>query len=698
MPLQVVLGQLPRVAAHLPAFALGVVGFVSGIVEPSATSVALGLLLAGLALGAAYFPSPLRGISAAGLVASLLALATFHAHGLLMTEEPACGCLRAVGNPHRAIVLMALSVGLLSSGLPLGKEVAEPPMRGRAGHLVVLLALSVAVGLLVSLSLNSTPRVVPSQNPLLRPAERLDESRPVLTGSGSLRPKSPPEKHGDPSAGWSVDLIPPPSARADAIAVILRSPGGAWESAEQVPVKKNELGQLEVTLPLEKWPTRPIDLGVEAEGQPVQVIQIDWEADPSTRGSVRWGEGPGITGLVVDGVGAPVAGIELVFAEEFRFPGLWNAGRRVAAAAEGRMLAVARSDAQGRFRVHRWPSDRVYAASIDPAWRVLREATDPGAVITGDATQREIRVAVGRVALALLRVAGPPPKRAPWAEPIRIFTTDRRWPGAVEQSRGILFGDLEIPLDPGVHICLRAVVLDGSVDFEGQPAATVVVRAPGCVDQAISAVWSTPHKPSVALCDLQPRVEGPPERLTVGLTAKIEGFTDAAMARADVSDLSGEESYVMSFSLAGGGTRIESTVALPRGRYRIRSPLLTEDVMIDNGGQQTLAKPAPLHVIDVDSSDGARALGSVTFTTSRYSPEPVRTVTGDGYFGLNFALSERAANRARYAFPLIQDDVRVFASGPGWTSATGTVSLRSEGVTALHVGEGESLVVLPSGR
>lgn len=694
--------RLPGAAAYLPALVLGAIGFVSGIAESSPISIALGTALALLALGALCASQPARLLVAGSLVAVLLALIAYHAYGLLSAGGSECGCLKAVGNPHRAAVLMVLSVALLSSGLRLSREVSDPPVRGVAGFLGLLVLLAVASGLLIAWS--QGPSTLDGQSgPLVpQPGNRFDSDRPVLTGleaharpSGHLPVDQVPER---PGLDWVIELIPPASSRPDTVAALLRTLAGGWERTTRSFVGVDSSDRLELALSREEWPTRPAEIGVEASGFAIQILPIEWQPDPSVRGRVRLAGGEELVGTVVDGVGAPVSGVELVLSDTFKFPGLWDETRRVSAAADGRELARVRSDEQGRFRMAGWAGDRAYVASADPAWRVLRRSDDPYAPIAGTGVHREMRVAVGRVALALLRVSGPHPEQAAWVEPVWFGSVDRRMPGAVEQSHGFLFGDLEIPLDSGVHACQRAVVLDASVRFEGRPAGTVVIRAPGCVDQSVSLVWSTPHQPIAAVCELQPRVAGPPTRVTLKLTTSIDGFTSAAVARVRLTDPESEQSYIMSFLLAGDGTRLESAVALPRGRYRVQSPLFSGDVVVENGGAEVSVEPVAFHTIFVDLGDAARKFASVTFTTARFSTDPLKTVDGDGYFGLNFALAERTQTWGRYAFPLVEDDVRIWATGPGWKAATGLVSIRSAGASSLRIGEDGSISTLSSGR
>lgn len=565
---------------------------------------------------------------------------------------------------------------------------------GRAAFLLIVLALAVTAGIWLATRGEPSLELAPAPHRDGTPSDGIVASHPAPTLSGTHalaeRPAASEADLESPGAGWIVELVPPPLSPPESVAVVFRVEGASWEAAEPMQIAMEGRPQVELALPLDEWPTRPVELGLEAPGHPILILPIEWEPLPSARGSVRWEDGQGFTGWVTDGLGAPVAGVKLVFAEAFKFPGLWSAPRRVSAVADGRTLAVARSDAHGRFRVSRWPGELVCVASADPAWRVLREAGDQISRLASDGAPREVRVAVGRVALALLHVVGPPPEQSAWIEPVRLAPVDRIWPGPFEQPRGFLFGELEIPLGSGVHVCSRAVLLDGSLAFVGRPAGDVAVRAPGCLEQIVSLVWSTPHEPSVARCTLQPALAGSATRLAVELTEAIVGFSDEAIARASVGDLDSGEAYVMSFALAGGGRRLQSLVALPRGRYRIQCPLLSENVVVENGGERVSVKPAALHVVDISSNAGAK-ISSVTFATARFSAEPLQSITGDGCFGLSFALSERAVGRARFAFPLLEDDVHVRAAGPGSGPTTATVSLRSAGVTVLRVGAREAV-------
>lgn len=675
-----------RVLPVVPSIVLGLLGLLSALQDMSWVGVGLGLLIALAGLGAVRDAK--AGLIGLGvLVMTLTALVGYHATGLLWAKVPVCGCLAAVGDPERPLMLGLLSAALLT----LTVRVTDSNARPSITSLVAVLGL--ALGIVVYLSAGE-------ESP-----ETLDIRREVPAGES-------PGIVLQGAAGSARDALTPAGTGADHPAP---SPAGAWvvvvHSDRPMPSPLATAVQSGTALgvPVRGQPTNegriefhgetvvaPTHLLVTANDSPAQLAPIEWQPRSPGTAELRGNAaltlvdgGFSISGTALDGMGRGVPDLPLCVIQgddASQMASLQHQVERVARPGLG--FAVTTTDAMGRFRVRGWRSERARVYPLKLGWHCLGDDAPGGALSNGvfslsqSSSELAGELRVGRGVLCVVDIVSPY-EQYPGPIPVELQTLASFHP----RVRAGIYSEL---LGPPVfaagssRILARRLLLDAQAPTDDLgPAVEAVVSAPGYQRSRFTAAWTLEEAQVVTQIRLQPSAESPPVLPTVALDPPLPdwlvgGQLPLSLAREDSEDPPVEAV----FAVIDGGRRAALEWAIPGGRYRVDSPLLkgTSTVEFSDAAVPSLAmrETAALRVKVVPGTPLGRDAFGVVLAKRGRAPRKL-TVAADSVVMLRVALVAALGDGS--GFLLVADpgaaiEVSIAAGGPGLSTAVRDVSLR----------------------
>jgi len=598
-----------RLLAQVPALgavAMGALSLWSWPSDGRPSSLVLGAVLVVLGV-ASLHPKLWARQYAMGLVqAFYIGLVSYHGVASLTAPRVACGCLSVLGNPTHQALLGGSALLLLFSVMT---KFGERLHKGRPRLAMVLVLGAIVLGAGYGLIAR---RHAPEEDGTSiahdgRHAQLTEISEPTLVGVGELAHPGPtlPDHS---TAGPESDAVGEWRVRVEQAGGDLGTRFLALPAVDAMPGKTYPC-----TLESEDgvaWVkgvsrTPPAALADVTPGRVAMLAPIEWvRLSRPASGVAQFAEQAGngvVAGLVVDGVGNPLANVEVLLSSAPEAP---HSGYiRTALERVGRSQTSCmwlQTDSRGWFRTSSWNASEEHVYAVSPEWvQLLDEIPVPGTISRDAVIARSggheghvLRLARSYTAAVLLVPGDGVAKEAISFAEVEVVEAPPLPPGVVSVSWNVLSDRGRLDLTSGVQIVRRALQLDTTQSPPISGVDSVVdIRAPGCnpVRVRVPLLPSEPFR--AAAVELTADERASAQRVRIGLSPPLHREFVGALLRLVCEDDATGRSFQAVAVVEDAGASAVLSQPLETGRYTFRTALFAAPLRVELPQSNSVSPP-----------------------------------------------------------------------------------------------------------